>query len=148
MFRAIRQAAASLQACETGMKDVQRILLTTLENTEQREALAERVAALELGHAKWQAEAEALILKADAVYKNARNAEERTRSNQKRADERSEGSTEGEEAIREAYDELYGVSDGDAEGGENGGVQGVRPHMEVDGGAQTPRNRRLMAKFR
>jgi len=87
--------------------------------------LTERLDRLEVGQAKWQAEAEATLLKADALFKNARNAEERTRSRVAKADEDDEESAE----FAAAYEAWIQARDA-SEGPENG-VRTVREGVEV-----------------
>jgi len=103
-------------------------------------AVTERVDQIELSAAKWQAEAEALILKADSQFQNARNAEERARSKQKRLDDDSEGSLESEELSR-AYQRY--LQDVDAETREGNGLPGVRESVEI----QPRKALALRAKF-
>lgn len=100
-------------------------------------AITERLDRLEVGWSKWAAVAEANLLKADALFKNARNAEERTRSKAAKLDEDSAGSVESEEFAK-AY-ERWLQDDGDAEG--NGvhvrrlAARAVREDVEVSGKA-------------
>jgi len=149
MFRAISEVAEALR----GLRKEARTIGQTLEEWPQPapqeppdlSGITERIDKIELHYAKWEAQAEANLLKADALFKNARNAEERTRASTKKANETLESSVEGEEAIRLAYASLYGVPPLDANGGENGELSALRSGLELDAG--TPKNRRLKAKF-
>jgi len=87
MFKTIRKGAEALQVLAQDLRRIRVILTETLEVSQQREALEERLAKVERGYAGWSAQAEALVLKADALFKNARNAEERTRSMREKVDE-------------------------------------------------------------
>lgn len=79
--------------------------------------LRQRIDEVELGNAKWQAECEATLMKAEGQFKAARNAEERTKTMVNH--ESSEGGAASEEEIFAAYRELgLGVPPGDAEAGE------------------------------
>jgi len=150
MFRAVSRVTDALQALVFEAGAI-RLSLDTWPHAPAQEppdlsAITDRLDKIELGYAKWEAQAEANLLKADALFKHARNSEERTRASVKKANEALESGPEGEAEIREAYAALYGVPPLDAEGGENGGVQPLHPDVDVDAG--TPRQRRLMAKFR
>jgi len=94
-------------------------------------ALIERLDQIELGRAKWEAECEVTLMKADAAFKNARNAEERTRSMTARADEDSEDDQESLELLA-AAEAWYAQNH--AEGGEENGLPEVRDSVEVQPG--------------
>ena len=147
MFKTLRKASDALQSMRVSIAGIWEILRASLENVEQREALSDRVAALEVGYAKWSAEAEAMLLKADALFKNARNSEERARDKSKKKNGAAEPQTEGEAEIRAAYADLFGMSGEDV-------AAGVAPTLQpIDAVAgatdrETARNRRLKAKFR
>jgi len=80
MFQFIRKATDALNALAKAISGVEEVLLTHYKATLEGHDLAERVARIEIGRAKWEAEVEAHLLRADSVFKNARNAEERTRA--------------------------------------------------------------------
>lgn len=146
MFETLRKASEALQGLRVSIASVERILRTTLENAEQREALSDRIAALEVGYAKWSAEADATLLKADALFKNARNAEERARDKSKKKNGAHEPQVEGEEAIRAAYSELYGVSPDEISLDLPSGPPGIDPAMERTE-IETARTLRMRHKF-
>lgn len=155
MFHAISRIAEALQGLLIETTAIRQALdeqaAEPLQEPLNLSPITDRLDKIELGYAKWEAQAEANLLKADALFKNARNAEERTRASVKKTSEALESSAEGEEAIRSAYAELYGVQDGDVEGGENGEVPAVHPLVEADARVKRSmdaRNLRLMAKFR
>lgn len=77
------------------------------EPASEDHSLRERLEALELKRATWEAEIEALVLKAKGQYDSARNAEERTKTMKKAYETDSEeGALEGEAEILEAYRKL------------------------------------------
>lgn len=157
MFESFRKSSDALQELAASVLTIQRILLSTLETEAQRDLLKERVETLELGYAKWSAEAEATMLKADALFKNARNSEERAREMKKKANGRPEDSVEGEAEIRAAYVELYGIPEEDVENPRalrsrlvptNPNLVGVTPLEDPLEDPSSARTRRLRAKFR
>ena len=147
MFETLRKASEALQGLRVSIASVERILRTTLENAEQREALSDRIATLEVGYAKWSAEAEATLLKADALFKNARNAEERARDKSKKRNGQPEPQVEGEAEIRAAYAELYGVPESEIDLSLLPDVLGAEAGSERTR-AETGKALRLRAKFR
>jgi len=150
MFKSLRQSAGALRGLEVQLVAIRQILeersLEVPQEPLDLSPLTNRLDRLEVGYAKWQAEAEATLLKADALFKNSRNAEERTRSKQAKIDEAdAEGSLESEEFAL-AYERW--VQDRDAEGGADNGLQGVRPGVEIHPGRSPAKALRLRAKFR
>jgi len=115
MFNTLRQASEALQDLATSLKDIRLVLRSSLVHAEQQEEHGRRISALEVGSATRSAEAEATLLKADALFKNARNAEERARDKSKKGNGGIEPQVEGEAEIRAAYSELYGVPPEDVE---------------------------------
>jgi len=96
----------------------------------------ERLADLERTRALWEAEIEALVLKAEGSYKSASNAEARARTMEKHVEKQLDPfGGEGEE-IPEA------VPAGDVEGGEEDGVPPV--YLDV---AEDDKTRALRMKF-
>ena len=148
MFSNSRKVAEALKALDETANDI-RVVLAHLSFEGLQEVLAEirealkanaqqsvlggdlsdRMAAIEVGYAKISAEAEALVLKADAQFKNARNAEERTSHRKRQMDEAAtEGSSESE-AFEEAMSRW--AQDQDAERGEDNGLPAVHQNLEV-----------------
>jgi len=148
MFGSLRRCADALQTLQGTLDDMRLILTAQAENTLDGTALSDRVAAIEIGYAKESAEAQALVLKADALFKNARNAEERTRDMNRKADEATEGGIEGEREIREAYARLFGLPPGDVNGIEEVGVPALPASVGDLTGRDPAKTRRLRAKFR
>lgn len=144
MFRALRQTAEALRGLLVQATASRQLLeewpVAPTPEPPNLTAVTERLDRLEVGYAKWQAEAEATLLKADAVFKNARNAEERTRSKAAKLYEDSEGSLESQE-FEQAM--ARWVQDRDAEGGEGNGVRAVREGL----GAQSGKALAIRAKF-
>lgn len=129
MFRAVREGSEALRGLRAEVAEM-RVVLQEWPRSAPPEppdlsAITERLDRIEVGYAKWEAEAEATLLKADAVFKNARNAEERTRSKLKASDADETESTEFEEAM------AHWLQANNAEEGEENGVPGVRPGVEV-----------------
>jgi len=145
MFRASRDAADALSGLLLQAAKIREALeewpVASTPEPPDLTGVTERLDRLEVGYAKWEATAEANLLKADALFKNARNAEERTRSKAAKLNEDSEGSLESEEFSRAI--ERW-IQDGDAEGGEGNGMQAMRDGMEP----LTPKALAVRAKFR
>lgn len=109
-------------------------------------SLRERVEALELTRAKWQAEMEGLVLKAEGRYRAAAASETRERAQRKAyekiAEEIGAGSPEEfPEGLPEHWQDDFRAAN--AEGGGTDGVQPVRLGVE-DG---DPKARALRGKF-
>ena len=99
-----------------------------------------RLEDLELSRAKWEAQMEAVVLKADSTLKAANNAESRARTMVKHYEKDApEGAPPGEEGIQpEGYEPPFG----DVPPGPEEGVQPL--HLDVE---TSPKSRALMAKF-
>jgi len=136
MFRSLRRATEALQALQGHMAAIQQVLEEWPREASPEPTdlspVTDRIDRLEMGYAKWQAEADATMLRADAVFKNARNAEERARSKMKKADD-DEGESDEFNSAYQAY--MESRAEGEAQV-VNGGV------------ALTGKARRLRAKFR
>lgn len=95
------------------------------------DSLAARVQELELSRARWEAEAEGQLMKAEGVFKAARASEERQRHAGKRRlfkggdDEEADPGDEAE-AIREQLAAAY------AQGGGGGAVSPLHSRVEMD----------------
>jgi len=135
MFRSIKALSEAAQACVDLLSGI-RADLASAEPAQDPE-LEQAVQRLEVSRAKWEAEIEALILKAKGQYDSARNAEERTKTMKKSYNaEADEGDAQSMEDVANAYRELgYNLSGGDGEGGEPNGVQpvpeGLAPHTKM-----------------
>jgi len=111
-------------------------ILVAIEGAAQQEPgevepLRKRLEAIELERAKWQAECEATLMKAEGQFKAARNAEERTKTMVNH--ESGKGSVASEEEVFQAYRALgLGVSPGDAEAGEGERVLEMPEAVEMD----------------
>jgi len=98
--------------------------------------MREQLEGLLLSRAKWEAEIEAQMLKADSALKSASNAESRTRTMQKHIEKFADPFPEEGEEIPEA------VSEGNGAGGEEEWVQPVPVAVETDA-----KKRALKMKF-
>jgi len=139
MFKSVREAL-DIQISQA--KTLAGILIAmekSIEGDPDRTAeMRERLEALELSNAKWQAECEATLMKAEGQFKAARNAEERTKTMVNH--ESTEGGAASEEEIFAAYRALgLGVSPGNAEAGEAEEVLEMREDVEMDLKAQALR---------
>jgi len=120
MFKHIRQLLGAQQ-------DVHQRIAALLEKIDQKlearsdERSAERLDELERTRALWEAEVEGQLAKAGSAFRNARSAEERTRSMVDNVP--SEGDASSDDAI-EAH--IRSLRDLDANGGEEEGLQPVR----------------------
>ena len=125
MFGSLRLIAGALQGLLVQLTDLRQAFEDRPDETPQEpldlSTITDRLDAIEIGSARWRAEAEATLLKADALFKNARNAEERTRSKNKAIREDEYESSEFAEAV-ESW-----IQARDAEGPENG-APGVEVH--------------------
>ena len=147
MFETLRKASDALQGLRLSMEAIQKALHQRLDDAHRMETHDSRIAALEVGYAKWSAEAEATLLKADALFKNARNAEERARDKLKKKNGASEPQAEGEAEIRAAYADLYGIPPEDVELGAMADPPRIGRGAD-ETNLMTARNRRLKAKYR
>lgn len=144
MFESFRRLADAVEALQGEARDIRIALEEQAENTLQSTELASRLSAIEVGYARWTAEADAVMLKADALFKNARNSEERARDAQKKSAARAETGVEDEADMRRAYEEMYGDRSSDIQ------PDDVEPGewTNVPGRPTTQKNNRLRAKFR
>jgi len=144
MFESLRKASGALQELASTLEDIRLVLTAQAENTLQSTALSSRVAEIEVGYAKWTAEAEAAMLKADALFKNARNSEERARDAQKKSAAAAEAGVEGEAEMRAAYEALYGTDRGNSLPDSGDAHLLAEPPVVTE----STRNNRLRSKFR
>jgi len=145
MFESFRRSADALQKLVVQMTKLRQLLEDMSRHIPQEavdfKPVTERLDRLEVGYAKWQAEAEATLLKADALFKNARNAEERARSKAAKADEDSQGDVESEEFLQ-AYQRW--IDSPDAEGA----LETVRDVAQRTEGNGSRKALAVRAKFR
>lgn len=129
-----RQVALSLQEITLFLKDGRD------ETAALVETFRSRLEELELSRATWEAETEAAFMRAESMYKAARNAEQRTKTMAKGfALETDEGDLASGPELEAYVDRL---SAGDADGSP---VNGLRPVHEVL--AQSPKAAAQRAKF-
>ncbi len=83
MFKSFRSRLESLQGTHKALRDIADILHEVSGRVAERRELVDRIEELELSRAKWEAELEGLLLKADSTLKAANNAEARTRTMKK-----------------------------------------------------------------
>jgi len=142
MFKGNRELLDTLRGVVVKLGGIQTAIVTTREEDPGLVVvLDKRLQELELSHAKWQAECEATLMKAEGQFKAARNAEERTKTMVNH--ESGDGSVASEEEIFAAYRAMgIGVPPGDAEAGEAEEV------LQLPGPvAQTPKDQALKMKF-
>jgi len=102
--------------------------------------LAERIEGLELSRAKWEAEIEALLLKAGGKLQASNNAESRARTMKRNYEDFF---ADGDVDIPEAVEaERLALPPGDAQGSEANGLLALPVGVETDG-----RSARIRAKF-
>jgi len=132
MFKGNKELLDTLRGLVVKLGGIQTAIVTTREaDPALVDVLDKRLQDLELGHAKWQAECEATLMKAEGQFKAARNAEERTKTMVNH--ESGDGSVASEEEVFQAYRALgLGVSPGNAEASEAQEVQQMREPLEVD----------------
>ena len=118
MFRTLKDLSEAAQACVALLHQVGE-QLATFQATPNPD-LAQKIQDLEVSRATWEAEVEALILKAKGQYDSARNAEERQKTMKKAMNaEPEDGGVEGMEELAAAYREAgLNFSPPHAQGGE------------------------------
>jgi len=83
MKRWFRRLLAAVEGGQKALEDVRGVLLHASERVADAAALQERIEDLELSRAKWEAELEGLVLKAESTLKASNNSEARTRTMKK-----------------------------------------------------------------
>lgn len=121
-----RDLVGTLQRIAAGLTAISGRLAALMSKWDAEGQLASRVEDLELTQAKWQAEVEAILLKAESVHKAARGAEARERQ-LKKANERDFGVV-----IDESEEGSKGLPAVNATGGNAEGMQPVHEAVEVD----------------
>ena len=138
MFKDLRSLSESAQAVASALFHISEVLPEVLSALQTVEPLEDRLAELERGRSQWEAEVEAELLRSDSKFKQARNAEERTRTmaaNAKALADRDEG----EDAVRDEYLEFL-RSNGEAAGDQR--LPTLPPPVALD-----PKARAIAAKF-
>jgi len=79
MFMHFRRRLAAAKGTEKALRDIADILHEVSGRVADRAELVDRIEELELSRAKWEAELEGLLMKADSKLKASNNAEARTR---------------------------------------------------------------------
>jgi len=87
MFGSNRRSTEATERLAASLREIGGLLRAHLELSQRGESLSDRVDALELSRAAMEAELDAEMMKAQAIYKNVRNSEERIR-HQKKNDEK------------------------------------------------------------
>jgi len=135
--RATREAAQSIVEA---LSRVNATLAKALAAVGDDPRLQSRIEELELGRAKWEAEVEGTLLKAQGQLKASSAAESRARTMERHAETRTpEDDYPSEEGIPP---EGYDVGPGDDSFGEEEGLHPLRLDVET-----SPKNRALRAKF-
>jgi len=135
MFGASRANLEALQAIAKQLVCLNDGVQASRLDGDSKDILRERIEALELSRATWEAEMEAELLKADSRYKAASSAESRARTMekayQKFTDDFPPESTETPEELEERFwqERQLGLTDG--EGGEVNGMQRVPVGLEA-----------------
>jgi len=120
------------------LKHIASVLPEVLSALQITKPLEARLVELERGRSQWEAQIEAELIRSDSKFKQARNAEERTRTMEANARALS-SSDEGEDAVRDEYLEFL-RRNGEAVGAD--AVHPVLPPVAVDA-----KTRALQAKF-
>lgn len=123
MFKGIREYAARVLDALLALVEA-----TNAAPSGTLEALTRRVDALELGLAKERAEAEAVLMKAEAERRTARRSEERTRAMLKGRDD--DETLDGDQDGEGAFQPWQGVLPaGNGSGSPQGGMSPVPPSV-------------------
>ena len=140
MFSNSRESVEALQSIRSVLELAVEEMRKALKAVGDDPRTTARLEDLELSRAKWEAQMEAVVLKADSTLKAANNAESRARTMVKHYEKDApDGAPPGEEGIPpEGYEPPFG--DGPPVPEE--GVQPLRLDVET-----SPKNRALMAKF-
>jgi len=86
MFKAFRRLLASIESMASGLILLEHVLARIARQQEEFGPARERLDALELSRAKFEAEMSSLVLKAEGKFKAANNAEARERQLKKSND--------------------------------------------------------------
>ena len=83
MFMHFRRHLAAAKGTEKALREIADVLHEVSGRVADRAELVDRIEELELSRAKWEAEIEGLLMKADSTLKASNNAEARTRTMKK-----------------------------------------------------------------
>jgi len=83
MFMHFRKRLVAAQGAQGALRDIADVLHEVSGRVADRQELVDRIEALELSRATWEAEMAGQVLKADSTLKSANNAEARTRTMRK-----------------------------------------------------------------
>jgi len=149
-FRSLLEGINAIPIAILGVRDTALEAIQSLERPSEWEGDAEinsRLDALEKSRALWEAEMEAMVLKAEGHKHSANNAEARARTTLKNAKklgyDDDEGGLESEEELLQAYKEMGWVPGGNAEGSAPEPMLGLRSHVE----GEPAKARALRAKY-
>ena len=148
-FRALLEAIQAISGSLNSVRDSLLAWTMPRSDIEGDAEIRSRLDALEKSRALWEAEMEAVLVKADSTYKGAANAESRARTMLKKAkslgfdDETDDGALDSEEELRQAYASLGLVPAADAGHSGPDGLQAVREGVE----GEPAKARAMRAKF-
>ena len=138
MIAILRGVSGSLQGLVSELEHISDLLSRVLERLETFGPLENRLAELERDRNQWEAKVEAELIRSDSKFKQARAAEERTRTMVENAEALSSGD-DGEDSLRDEYLEFLRRN---GEGVEALPMQSVPAAVAVDS-----KTRALQAKF-
>ena len=138
MLKIVRRLSGSLAGLVSELEHISGLLFSVLQRLETFGPLEDRLAELERTRNQWEAKVEAELIRSDSRFKQARAAEERTRTMAANAEALS-SSDEGEDSFRDEYLEFLRRN---GEGVEPGAVQAMPAPLAVD-----PKTRAIQAKF-
>ena len=126
MFRTFRGLLEALQQLVATCQAISASLAAGLDREETDDEMRKQLEGLLLSRAKWEAEMEALQLRAESTLKAASNAESRTRTMARHAEKLSDPFPEEGEEVEAGVQPEY------AERGEEEGLQPVRVAVAPD----------------
>lgn len=126
LFREVRALREAIENLARGVIQLGAGLHSLIEVQREIGPADERLEELERTRARWEAEMEALQLKADSTFKSASNAESRTRTMVRHAEKLADPFPE------DGEEEPPGVQPTDAERGQEEGLQPVRVAVAPD----------------
>ena len=145
MIRAIKALPLAIQTLTAKLNHICETFAAYLDIIGSERLLCDRVEALERDRARWEAEVEGLVLKAQGQYKSAASSEQRERQMRKVRDSTDEGDLGSEEAIAEYARQLAHVPPSDVDAGQGQGLPSMYSGMEV--GTAKDKNSLIRAKF-
>ena len=86
MFRAFREHTEAIQTLKVALKELAAVMLEDLKERDSAGGALDRIDDLERSRARWEAELEGMILKAEGTLKAANNAESRARTMKRHAE--------------------------------------------------------------